>query len=83
MLISPEVIYLACVHQLAISYIAVLATAIFALNQAAYTIYDTTTLKDLVAKLLDWVKGLITKKKTPKIMDETEVNSEDEKKEEE
>ena len=81
--IIGSVIYLACVHQLDISYIAVLATAIFALNQAAYTIYDTTTLKDLVAKLLDWIKGLITKKKAPETMDETEVNIEDEKKEEE
>lgn len=60
-----SVIYLACVHQLDIAYIATLATAIFALNQAFYTIYDTTTLKELFNKLLEWVKGLINKKKEP------------------
>lgn len=69
--IIGSVIYLACVHQLDISYIAVLAIAIFALNQAAYTIYDTTTLKELVAKLLDWIKGLITSGKAQEIIDET------------
>lgn len=68
--IIGSVIYLACVHQLDISYIAVLATAIFALNQAAYTIYDTTTLKDLVAKLLDWIKGLIKSGKAQEITKE-------------
>lgn len=69
--IIGSVIYLACVHQLDISYIAILATAIFALNQAAYTIYDTTTLKELVAKLLNWIKGLITSGKAQEIIDET------------
>ena len=63
--IVGSVIYLACVHQLDIAYIATLATAIFALNQAFYTIYDTTTLKELFNKLLEWVKGLINKKKEP------------------
>lgn len=63
--IVGSVIYLACVHQLNIAYIATLATAIFALNQAFYTIYDTTTLKELFNKLLEWVKGLIKKKKEP------------------
>ena len=61
--IVGSVIYLACVHQLDIAYIATLAAAIFALNQAFYTIYDTTTLKELFNKLLEWVKGLINKKK--------------------
>lgn len=63
--IVGSVIYLACVHQLDIAYIATLAAAIFALNQAFYTIYDTTTLKELFNKLLEWIKGLINKKKEP------------------
>ena len=63
--IVGSVIYLACVHQLDIAYIATLAAAIFALNQAFYTIYDTTTLKELFNKLLEWVKSLINKKKEP------------------
>lgn len=63
--IVGSVIYLACVHQLSIAYIATLAAAIFALNQAFYTIYDTTTLKELFNKLLEWIKGVINKKKKP------------------
>lgn len=63
--IVGSVIYLACVHQLDIAYIATLAAAIFALNQAFYTIYDTTTLKELFNKLLEWIKELINKKKEP------------------
>ena len=63
--IVGSIIYLACVRQLDIAYIATLAAAIFALNQAFYTIYDTTTLKELFNKLLEWVEGLINKKKDP------------------
>ena len=63
--IVGSIIYLACVRQLDIAYIATLAAAIFALNQAFYTIYDTTTLKELFNKLLKWVEGLINKKKDP------------------
>ena len=63
--IVGSIIYLNCVRQLDIAYIATLATAIFALNQAFYTIYDTTTLKELFNKLLEWVEGLINKKKGP------------------
>ena len=63
--IVGSIIYLTCVRQLDIAYIATLAAAIFALNQAFYTIYDTTTLKELFNKLLEWVEGLINKKKDP------------------
>ena len=63
--IVGSIIYLTYVRQLDIAYIATLATAIFALNQAFYTIYDTTTLKELFNKLLEWVEGLINKKKDP------------------
>ena len=61
--IVGSIIYLTCVRQLDMAYIATLATAIFALNQAFYTIYDTTTLKELFNKLLEWVEDLINKKK--------------------
>ena len=63
--IVGSIIYLTCVRQLDIAYIATLATAIFALNQAFYTIYDTTTLKELFNKLLEWAEDLINKKKDP------------------
>lgn len=61
--IVGSIIYLACVHQIDIVYIATLTGAIFALNQAFYTLYDTSTLKDLLRKLVDWIKGKINKKK--------------------
>lgn len=85
-----SVIYLACVHQFDITYICTVAAAIFALNQAFYTIYDTTTLKELFNKLLDWIKSLINnKKKVDEIVDKAkedlqgkEVDSKEDKKEE-
>lgn len=60
--IIGSIIYLACVHQIDVAYIATLAGAIFALNQAFYTIYDTSTLKELLSKLVNWIKGKINKK---------------------
>lgn len=67
--IIGAVIYLACVHQLTVEFAFVVAGAILALNQTFYAIYDTTTLKDLMAKLLDWIKGLITSGKGQEIVD--------------
>ena len=61
--IVGSIIYLACVHQIDIVYIATLTGAIFALNQAFYTLYDTLTLKELFSKFVDWIKGKINKKK--------------------
>lgn len=61
--IIGSIIYLACVHQLDIVYIATLAGAIFALNQTFYTLYDTSTLKELLSKLVNWIKEKINKKK--------------------
>lgn len=61
--IVGSIIYLACVHQIDIVYIATLTGAIFALNQAFYTLYDTSTLKELLKKFVDWIKGKINKKK--------------------
>lgn len=49
-------IYLACVKQFTFTYILTLTGAIFALNQTFYAIYDTTTLKELVNKFIDWCK---------------------------
>lgn len=63
-------VHLACVHQLTVEYVFVIAGAILALNQTFYAIYDTTTLKDLFTKLLDWVKNLITSGKGQEIIDE-------------
>lgn len=72
------VIYLACIHQLTIEFACVVAGAILALNQTFYAIYDTTTLKDLVLKLLDWIKGLISSK-GKKLVDEIKEDTTEEK----
>lgn len=61
--IIGSIIYLACVHQIDVAYIATLAGAIFALNQAFYTLYDTLTLKELFRKLVNWIAEKIHKKK--------------------
>lgn len=61
--IIGSIIYLACVHQFDIVYIATLTGAIFALNQAFYTLYDTSTLRALLSKLVGWIKEKINKKK--------------------
>lgn len=47
-------IYLLCIKQFTFTYTLTLTGAVFALNQAFYTIYDTTTLKDLVVKFMNW-----------------------------
>lgn len=76
--IIGAVIYLACTHQLTVEFAFIVAGAILALNQTFYAIYDTTTLKDLVIKLLDWIKGLITSGKGKEIVNEiTDGTTED------
>ena len=74
--IIGAIIYLACVHQLTVEYVFVIAGAILALNQTFYAIYDTTTLKYLFTKLLDWIKNLITSGKGQEIIDEIKEDTE-------
>lgn len=78
--IVGAVIYLACVHQLDIVYIATMAGAIFALNQAFYTIYDTTTLKALLKKLWDKIVELIKSGKAQDVVEgiKEQIESKDE-----
>lgn len=80
--IIGAVIYLACIHQLTVEFAFVVAGAILALNQTFYAIYDTTTLKNLVTKLLDWIKGLITSGKDKEIVDEIKESTTKDKTEE-
>ena len=68
--IIGSIIYLACVGNLTVEYAFAVAAAILALNQTFYAVYSTTTLKDLVAKLIDWIKGLITSGKGQEIVEE-------------
>lgn len=50
-----SLIYLAVNKSLDVSSFFALTGAIFALNQGAYALYDTLTLKELMTKLLDYI----------------------------
>lgn len=60
--ITGAIIYLAIVDQLDVDYIAGFSAAIFALNQTFYAIYETTTLRELVAKIIDWLTNKVSEK---------------------
>lgn len=60
--LAGSIIYLACTKQISAEYIFTLAGAIFALNQAFYAIYSTTSLQDLIKKLGEWIKSLFEKR---------------------
>lgn len=60
--IIGSVIYLACIHQLDAAFIFTFATVVFGANQVAYTIYDTTPLRDLLSQLWDKIVEFFAKK---------------------
>ena len=60
--IIGSVIYLACIHQLDTAFVFTFATAVFGVNQIAYTIYDTTPLRDLLSQLWDKIVEILSKK---------------------
>ena len=66
--IIGSVIYLACVHQLDAAYVFALATAIFGVNQIAYTVYDTTPLRDLLKKLWNKILELLKNNNVQKVI---------------
>ena len=78
--IIGSVIYLACIHQLDTSFVFTFATAVFSVNQIAYTIYDTTPLRDLLSKLWDLIVEFFNKKQeegnTPTVEPEPEPEPE-------
>ena len=57
------IIYLLVINQFTLEYVITITTAIYALNQTFYAIYETTKLRDLFAKLLDFIKLQLTNKK--------------------
>lgn len=67
-----SVIYLACTSTFDIAYIFTVAAAILALNQAFYSIYSNTSLKDLLAKIGEWLKDKLAKKKQQETADNKE-----------
>lgn len=75
-----SIIYLACIHQLTVGGAFAIAGAILALNQAFYSIYANTPLKELGKKLINWIKSLITSGKAQDVIEdvkEGELNSPD------
>lgn len=60
--ITGAIIYLAVIDHLDIDYIVAVSTAIFALNQTFYAIYETTTLRELVKKIIDWLTNKVAEK---------------------
>lgn len=59
--VVASVIYLAIMGQFTIDYIATVSAAIYALNQTFYTIYENTSLRDLLIKLFDFIKTQLHK----------------------
>lgn len=57
--ILATIIYLAIMGRFEIGYIVGVSTAIYGLNQVFYTIYENTSLRDLMIKLLDLIKAKI------------------------
>ena len=56
-------IYLLVIKQFNFEYYIGVATAIYALNQTMYAIYEQTKLRDLFIKILDFVKARFEAKK--------------------
>lgn len=56
------VIYLLVIKKFTIEYVVTISAAIYALNQTFYAIYETTTLRDLICRLLDFIKEKIKTK---------------------
>lgn len=47
--------YLLIIDCFDINYLITVSSAIYALNQSMYAIYETTKLRDLVSKVLSWI----------------------------
>ena len=60
--VVASAIYLITIDQFTMAYMVTVATAIYALNQAMYAVYETTKLRDLVAKVIESLskKNIIT-----------------------
>lgn len=56
-------IYLLVVKQFEINYFIAIASAVYALNQAMYAVYETTGLRDLLCKVVELIIQKIKKRK--------------------
>ena len=57
------IVYLLIIGQFDVNHVIAVTAAIYALNQTMYAIYEQTTLRDLVCKLLTFVKAKIAENK--------------------
>lgn len=64
--IISTVVYLLIIEQFNVAYVFTVSVAIYALNQTMYSVYETTTLRDLVTKIGVYLnqKKQIKKEKT-------------------
>ena len=53
--VISSVTYLLTIGQFNIAHMIAVVTAIYALNQAMYSVYETTNLRDLVVKVLEYL----------------------------
>ena len=53
--IIATVVYLLIIGQFEINYLITVSTAIYALNQTMYAIYETNTLRDLLSIVFDFI----------------------------
>ena len=61
------IVYLLVIGQFDWSYLVAVTTAVYALNQTMYSVYETTTLRDLVTKILESVFKKVEKKPEEKV----------------
>ena len=61
------IVYLLVIGQFDWSYLLVVTTAVYALNQTMYSVYETTTLRDLVVKIIESVFKKVEKKPEEKV----------------
>ena len=59
-------VYLLIVKSFEINYFITISVAVYALNQTMYAVYETTKLKDLIAKILGIIKEKLENKTSVK-----------------
>lgn len=64
--VLTTIIYLGFKGQFELNYIVTISMAIYTLNQAMYAVYETTTLRDLVSKILLIASKKIQEKESTK-----------------
>ena len=75
--IIGSVIYLACIDELDIAYVAILAGMIYALNQAFYSLFSNTSFNKLLSTLWGKIISSISKGNISSVEDATKELVED------